>query len=331
MARVTNIQAWVRRVSKVAQVHAANDGVTLLAATSRLTKTAKKGHEMQCGPAVESWSAFCSEFAKIFEQKVPFYKAMQTIEARTWNHAKETFDQYAMDKLALIKRLDLPVSDTINLLIGGITINSLKATALAIGVTSIEDFLEKMRIIASSVSEGDYKNTKIFTRVNSKSRDPNSCRNCGRKGHTHHQCKSDSICFYCKGKGHRQYDCPQKKNLTAKSSPRPTTPSTAASVTAKQSTSDSSPDAPSEFAATVQHHDASQETRLTVISPLVEVCNLQRKDCELKALDDTGSPISFINNQTYEKYIKSRDVKLLPVDRHLTNLSKDKLSLLWVK
>jgi len=36
-----NVSSWVRRVDQVAEVHRATDGVTLLAASSKLTKSAK--------------------------------------------------------------------------------------------------------------------------------------------------------------------------------------------------------------------------------------------------------------------------------------------------
>jgi len=37
-----NVTAWVRRVEKAAQIHGASDGVTLLAASSRLVRAAKR-------------------------------------------------------------------------------------------------------------------------------------------------------------------------------------------------------------------------------------------------------------------------------------------------
>jgi len=49
-----NVSTWVRRVDQVAGVHGATDGVTLLAASSKLVKTAKTWYEVQAGPAVES-------------------------------------------------------------------------------------------------------------------------------------------------------------------------------------------------------------------------------------------------------------------------------------
>jgi len=118
-----NIGTWMRRVNQVAGVHGASDGVTLLAASSKLTKSAKTWYEVQTEAAVESWIGLRAEMLKIFERKVPFYKAVQRAELRKWVPAKETFDEYTIAKLALIHQLDLPVRDFIHLLISGIANN----------------------------------------------------------------------------------------------------------------------------------------------------------------------------------------------------------------
>lgn len=84
-----------------------------------------------------------SEIVKMFERKTPFYKTMQ--KARKWQMSKETFGEYAIEKLILINRMDLPVKDQIHLLISGIPSNALRATALSNTAGSVEKFLEKIR------------------------------------------------------------------------------------------------------------------------------------------------------------------------------------------
>jgi len=91
---------------------------------------------------------------KIFERRVPFYKAMQRIEARKWQSNKESFDQYALTKLALMQGLDLPIRDVIYLLIGGIISGPLRAMAFSL---SVEDFLDRMRNIAETPTESERK------------------------------------------------------------------------------------------------------------------------------------------------------------------------------
>jgi len=62
-----NILAWVRRVDKVAQVHRTSDGMTLLAASSRLVKSARRWFDVQADDAVESWQGLRTELIKIFD------------------------------------------------------------------------------------------------------------------------------------------------------------------------------------------------------------------------------------------------------------------------
>ncbi|XP_025155246.1 uncharacterized protein LOC105182416 [Harpegnathos saltator] len=91
----------------------------------------------------------------MFGRRLPFHLMMQQAEARKWLHSKESFDQYAIDKLTLLHGLDLPEMYVIDLLIGGISISSLCATALAIPVTT--------------------------------------CTNCNRKGHVAKDCRSSTV------------------------------------------------------------------------------------------------------------------------------------------
>lgn len=191
----------------MALIHGASDSAILLAVSSRLTKNAKKWYDVQQGDVIESWIALRNALIKIFDRKIPFYKAMQKVEARRWNLAKESFVQYAIDKLALMHRLNLPEKETINLLIGGITHHSVRITALSMRAESIEEFLDHMRQITEGLSDLERKSPSASKH---KSKD-DCCRNCGKKGHTHQECRSQLTCFQCKGKGHRQYECPESK------------------------------------------------------------------------------------------------------------------------
>lgn len=80
-------------------MHRASEEVTLLAASSKFTKMAKQWYDMQSGHALESWSVLKQELVKMFDRRVSFTTAMQRIEAGRWNSAKESFDQYAIDKI----------------------------------------------------------------------------------------------------------------------------------------------------------------------------------------------------------------------------------------
>lgn len=308
-----NVVAWIRRVDKVAQVHGASDGATLLAASSKLSGPARRWYDVQGDEVLESWTGLRTEMLKIYDRKIPFHKIMQKIEARKWLTGKETFDEYVIDKLLLLHRVDLTVADKIYLLISGITQSSLRATALSISAKSIEEFLEKMRNITQGIGDYEKKSSPTTPRKNKES----ACKNCGKKGHEHKACKNELTCFYCKEKGHRKFDCPLLKAKDKKTAPKAPA-SAAASVTPV--------DLQSEEVATVE----DSHKRLVVDDPFVEVCQLNGEPVKLIALIDTGSPVSFIKNGVFDKHIKANCNQLRKSDKKLRNLSNQALNILGV-
>lgn len=311
-----NVQAWVNRIDKVAQVHGATDAVVLLAASSRLSKSARKWYEIQTGEVLESWISLRREIIKIFDRKVPFYKAIQKVEARRWNTQKETFDRYAIDKMALMQRLELPVPDSIQLLIGGINQSSLRITALSIKAVTMESFLDQMRHITEGLSEAEKRSSSGFGKPTRPKED--ACRNCGKKGHFHTECRDDPICFYCKAPGHRKYDCPNRKKKDAKEG-QPTKFPLKATV-ASVDTVTSTPDA----VAAVEEAGS----RIEINNPMVTISEIAEKKCKLLALMDTGSPVSFIRYSIYEKYLKPNRIDLIASNRELRNLSNESLKVI---
>lgn len=81
----------MQRVEKIVQVHEAPDDVVLLAISEKLTNAARR-YDMQSGLVLESWTGLKQEIIKMFNHRIPFYTAMQRIEARKWNCFKESFD-----------------------------------------------------------------------------------------------------------------------------------------------------------------------------------------------------------------------------------------------
>jgi len=311
-----NVQSWIRRVDRVAQVHGASDGVTLLAATSKLTKSARRWYDIQTGTALESWRGLKVELEKVFDRKIPYYKAMQKVESRKWNSQKETFDQYAIDKLALMHRLNLSDEDSIQILAGGIVQSSLRATALSVANNTLDAFLEKMRQITQGIQEIEKKG---FTSNGPQKAKEAACKNCGKKGHHHKDCRGEATCFYCKEKGHRTYDCPSLKKKEQRTSPAAPGPAvrTAASVESED---------PSTTTTVAAVSEAS--TKLEVTSPFIEVCQVGEKECSLLALVDTGSPVSFIKVKTLYKYIEPNSEIVKPVQTNLRNLSSQPLDII---
>nr|XP_012230098.1 PREDICTED: uncharacterized protein LOC105676627 [Linepithema humile] len=283
-----NVHAWVRRVDRVATIHGASDGIILLAASSKLAKFAKQWYEIQTGSVIESWSSLKNELIKIFERKVPFYKSLQRAEARKWIQSKESFDQYAIAKLALIHQLDLPVRDTIHLLISGVSQSAVKATALSMANESLDSFLEKMRQVTEGMTESEKRFPVATGRTDTRS------------------------------KGHRQFDCPTLKNKgTQPNTTRAAVSSTAAAVSTEETSS--------EVVAAVLEEEGSL---LELSRPFVTVTSLCNRVCKLSALVDTGSPVSFVKHSVYEYAIKPFVPAVKPVNKKFVNLSKEPLNIM---
>ncbi|XP_067214743.1 uncharacterized protein [Linepithema humile] len=300
-----NVALWVQRVEKIAQVHGVSDDVILLAASSKLVNAARRWYDIQTGLVLESWDGLKREITKMFARKVPFYIAMQRVEARKWNCMKESFDEYAIDKLALAHHLNLPPEDVINLLVGGIMKSSLRATALTLSEVSVDQFLEKMRQITQGI--GDLEKRNAFPRK-SKKPSNNVHKFNNRKGHAACDNKnSDQLCFYCKNEGHRIAECPKlKKKKELSSSPSSTPPSDRAS-SSKQST----------VAAVMEPH----QNLLHLREPLIQIISVEGNRCDIKALIDTGSPISFISLNNYYRFISSSLLSLQSETRKFNGLS----------
>ncbi|EZA62093.1 hypothetical protein X777_05420 [Ooceraea biroi] len=150
-----NVEVWLRRIEKVAEIHAAQEGVKYLAATSKLTGAARKWFEMGSGEMLESWTGFREAILKRYKRRILFHVAIQKIEARRWMYFKESFLEYAADKLALMHGLDLPDQEKIHLIIGGIGSRSLRETATALAAEDVDLFLHQMHNITSASGEAD--------------------------------------------------------------------------------------------------------------------------------------------------------------------------------
>lgn len=317
---------WIKRVEKVAQVHGASDGVTLLAASCRLTKTARKWYEIQTGAVLESWTGLKDEIIKIFDKQIPFYKQMQKIEARKWVPQKKSFDQYVIEKLALMHRIDVSKKDSIQLLIGGITHPGLRATALSVSTDALNSFLERMRHITNGVADLHY-DKKISNGAPGKTKD-STCRNCGKKGHQHKECRGEANCFYCKKKGHRTYECPALKRKEVKPGSK-VQPSTLTTATVTDSTAGNS--TPENSAAKILVAAVEELDReLITDNAYVKVHSLNGEPRNLSALIDTGSPVSFVKSEIYVNVLKVKTGELAMVKSKLRNLSNRAISILGI-
>ncbi|KMQ87770.1 penicillin-binding protein 4 family protein [Lasius niger] len=75
---------------------------------------------------------------------------MKKADERKWLDYKETFQDYAMEKIAILQNLKLPKDSIIHCLIDGINNIAIKSVAASISTESVDDFLEQMHHITST-------------------------------------------------------------------------------------------------------------------------------------------------------------------------------------
>jgi len=145
------------------------------------------------------------------------------------------------------------------------------------------------------------------------------CTNCGKKGHSHKKCRNEVTCFYCKQKGHRAFDCPLVK---AKNTRTPHQQgqriSTAAPVTEME---------PEEEVVALENERDSPVKTSDSLRKIETICN---KKCNLRAILDTGSPVSFVKYDVYVKWILPFVRKLISLSRVFVNLQGTPLHVVGV-
>jgi len=214
--------------------------------------------------------------------------------------------------------LNLTVEDSIHLLIGGISSGSLRATALSLVCNSVEDFLDRMRCVSEGFAESEKKS--VASAAVYKAKD-NTCRNCGKKGHSHQDCRNDLVCFYCKSKGHQQYDCPKlkDKNKTVPNQPR-------LALTAGAVEEEEEDETSGETVAFIAEEDGRQ---LELSGSIIKVNRIGGQNCELTAMVDTGSPASFVKLSIYEQFIKPYN-QMSYTNRKFVNIKKLSLDVVGI-
>lgn len=189
---------------------------------------------------------------------------------------------------------------------------------MSLNVETSEAFLERMRGITEGVSDLEKRPSPPVANKNKET----ICRNCGKKGDAHKECKSDPTCFYCKTKGHRQFECPtlQKKEPSSSNSrhtnfARPASTAMVAALSATEGQGSS--------VAVVQDPDG----RLEISDPFVQISSVMG---ERANLTDTGSHVSFIRYDIFLKYVKPYNGKLSPTNRCLKNLNDQPIRILGI-
>jgi len=123
---------------------------------------------------------------------------MQKVESRKWIFSKESFSDYAMDKLALLAPLRLQDEDSIQLLINGISSIVIKAAAATLNTDSLDDFLRNMQHITATCNDVK-KSPTTFRKNRSKDR--------SHPGSPKTEQEKKSFCSYCRGRNHTKENC----------------------------------------------------------------------------------------------------------------------------
>ncbi|KYN03842.1 hypothetical protein ALC62_05356 [Cyphomyrmex costatus] len=303
-----NVQLWVQRVDQIARIHKVPDDVILLVASSRLVHLAKRWYDIGIGSMLESWTGFKEAILKRFTRRILYHVALQKIEGRSWNSYKESFLEYATEKLILMYNLDLGLTpeSTIDLLISGIPSKSLRATAASLKTDSVDAFLETMQQVAAVSIEPDRSTARHGKLKGSATQKP------GNKaaGIMKQKGKETVSCTYCKNRGHSKKSCYKWRHqgqLTIP--PVSTTPNTTtSSMTVAQVSTEQTSD---EMAVA---HVLSRDTQISITRKL-EVSSLNRVKCNLSAMIGTGSPISLVKLPVYRKFFID-DTKLNSLTNH---------------
>lgn len=293
-----NVQLWVQRVDQVARIHKVPEDVTLLAASSRLVNIAKRWYDIGSGPMIESWSGFKEAILKRFTRRILYHVALQKIEERKWNSFKETFLEYAMDKLTLMHNLGLSQESTIHLLISGIGSRSLRELAASLNAESVDIFLDTMHQIASVSLEHDKRSGSDVksTRTRDSTQKPGNKADVVNKQPE----REGIICTYCKTPGHEKDKCfklRRKEQLAQQQSTSTTVPSSPTSIPVATVTSDEVTSEDSVIA-----HVQPIGKNIFIQSLALVVSRLNNVECNLRALVDTGSPISFVKLSVFNKF-----------------------------
>lgn len=148
-----DVKVWIRRVEVTADIHEVSSKIIYLAATSKLTKLVRKWFDSCPETVLQSWQTFKQAVQQRFERRILWQAIIHKVENREWNYNKESFHEYATDKITLMQSLNLEDQDIIQYLITGIQNRALRSTASVIKVSTVNEFLQEMHRVALCFNE----------------------------------------------------------------------------------------------------------------------------------------------------------------------------------
>lgn len=144
------VELWIENIESVTEAHGLPPVAMLSAASSKLIKAARKWFELSSGSVNKSWMDFKNAITSYFKKRIIFNSVMDTAKERKWLHYKESFQDYALDKLAILRCLKLPDDSIIHCLIDGILDRPIKSSAAVIKMNSVGKFLEEMHHLTAT-------------------------------------------------------------------------------------------------------------------------------------------------------------------------------------
>lgn len=291
----SDVELWLNRVEKVASLHGASAEVTFLAASSKLVKNAKRWFDTAPDSILESRLTLKSAIVSRFKTHFFHQSVMQKVENRKWAHSKESFKDYALDKVCIMRALRLSDTDAIKYLISGINSVAIRGVAASLTCNTIDDFLYQMQQITSSCTDMFKKpSTSIHNQKDHQTGKPSKSLSSTPGAETG---TKDTFCVYCRKRGHTKAECYKLKNRESSSAAKKTTVAAVAQG--------------------ISETEAEKETTVAVIAAgltapsvtadqgsFVKISRLDNKQCICKALCDTGSDISLMSSGMFERSIK---------------------------
>lgn len=224
---------------------------------------------------------------------------MKKADERKWLDYKETFQDYAMEKIAILQNLKLPEDSIIHCLIDGINNIAIKSVAASISTESVDDFLEQMHHITSTCGTS-WKKSSTFK---SKFEKPKLESDSSPKTDPHSKIPKKTFCVYCRSRDHTRKECNKlKKKEQSRNPSQPTTVSQASALE----------EPPAEALDSVVFIENNEGRKIITDCVLIKVNDLNNSICSSFAFLDTGSPISFISSVAYKKFFSNNQSVMLP-------------------
>ncbi|XP_011858461.1 PREDICTED: uncharacterized protein K02A2.6-like [Vollenhovia emeryi] len=263
-----DVELWIEKIERTALIHGLPSGAMLSAASIKLTKAARRWFDSTTGPINDSWSVFKSAIIRRFEREIVYTAVTRKADERRWLFSKESFQDYAMDKIAILQCLKLDDKKVIHCLIDDASHNSENFNVEEI--SSVQRKYDKHKSKDEAAAKPDHQE----------------------------KASSELFCVYCRSKGHTRDSCHKLKKKDAFPKPAASKPPPLIAAVIESPTQEADTSHGSNTIAFVE----APRNQLITDTAVVKVKELNNYSCDLKALLDTGSPTSFINVNAFKKF-----------------------------